>query len=81
MYPYKVVFVENTFLKKTVGQIRKGNVDGMTTSKELEALLVEKHEEGFELKDISPVNGLVVSSPYSINTTLGFMVTFKKVRP
>ena len=79
MYPYKVVYLESSILKKTSENLKKGNLDGLSTSKELEALLIEEKNNGFDLHKLTPVNGSVTASPYTINTTIGFMVTFKKI--
>ena len=64
-------------LAMSSGMDRKGNVDGVTASKELEALILDKSSEGFELHRITPETGLVVASPYSMSATLGFMVAFR----
>ncbi len=79
MYPYEVVYLESSILEKNSKHLRKGNLDGLSTSKELEALLIEKKKDGFELHNLTPLNGVVVASPYSINTTIGFLVTFKRI--
>lgn len=78
MHPYKVIYLDSTFLKKTSGEIRKGNLDGLTTANSLEALIVEQDKEGYDLFCINPVPGMVVVSPYTITTATGFMVTFKE---
>ncbi len=77
MYSYQVVYHDCSRLAKSSGMYRKGNVDGVTASKELEALILEKSSEGYELHSITPVTGLVVASPYSMSATLGFMVAFR----
>jgi len=63
MYPYKVIYLESPILKKTSEHLRKGNMDGLTSSKELEALLIEQKKEGFELRNITPLAGTVIASP------------------
>ena len=79
MYPYKVIYLEGTFLKKRGTQIPKGQLDGLDTSKELEALIIEQSNNGFELVSVAPIIGEVfVSYPSTTSTTTGFMVTFKK---
>ncbi len=78
MHPYKVIFLESTFMKKK--KIRKGFLDGLTTSRELEALLVDQQKQGFEFVSMVPVTGttsITLGTVY--NETLGFMVTFKKM--
>jgi len=80
MHPYKVVYLESAITNKSIDWNRKGNIDGLSTSIELEALLIEQNKHGFELFSITPLIGTAVKSPYSANTTIGFMVTFKKKR-
>jgi len=79
MYPYKVVYLESSTLKKTSENLKKGNLDGLTTSIELEALLIEQKNNGFELQNLTPVSGSIIGSTSTINTTIGFMVTFIKM--
>ncbi len=79
MYPYKVKYLESSFLKKNSEWKNVGKLDGISTSKELEALIIEETDNGFELHSITPLTGNIISSPYTLNTTTGFMVTFKKV--
>ena len=78
MYPYKVVYLESQILDKNLDWNRKGNADGVHTAKDLEALLVEQAEQGYVLDTITPVTGTAVQSPYSITTTIGYMVTLRQ---
>ena len=78
MYPYKVKYIESSFLKKNSEWKNVGKLDGISTSKELEALIIEETNNGFELLSITPLTGNIISSPYTLNTITGFMVTFKK---
>lgn len=71
--PYKVFYIESTFLKPK----RKRRVDGFTMSKELEALLTEQSNKGYELFSIVPLDGNTVGIETIVSTT-GLMVTFKQ---
>ena len=79
MYPYKVEYLESHIQNKTEGWNRKGNIDGFHTSKDLEALIIERSKEGYEVFNVATVTGTAVKPPYTLVTTIGFMVTFKKV--
>ncbi len=70
MHKYKVVFHESQILKQLKNY---GQVDGLTTANELEALMIEYDGKGYDLVSISPIHG-VPGSP----VTSGFMITFKK---
>ena len=78
MHPYKVVYLESTIINKSIDWNRKGNTDGLSTSMELEALLIEEDKNGFELFSITPIMGNAIKSPYTSYTTIGLMVTFKE---
>lgn len=75
--PYKVEYLESHVLEKNVEWKRKATIDGYYTSKDLEALILERAKQGYELFSIVPLTGSAVKSPYSVTTTIGFMVTFK----
>ena len=77
MYPYRVLYVESTYMRRGSDWKKSGKLDGFSTSKEIEALILEQNEEGYELVSITPLAGTIIASPYSINTTTGFIVTFK----
>ncbi len=77
-HKYIVKYLDSQILSRDDEWKRKGNMDGLNTSNDLEALILEQSGKGYDLVSITPVNGIAVKSPYSINTTIGFMVTFKK---
>ncbi len=77
MHPYKVIYLDSTFVTKR--KFQHGYLDGLTTSKELEALLIEQDKEGYDLFSIVPIVGNVSPAKYVItDETTGFLVTFKK---
>lgn len=77
MHPYKVIYLDSTFVKKRAFQ--RGYLDGLTTSKELEALLIEQDQNGYELVSIVPIVGNTTPIKYVMtDETVGFMVTFKR---
>jgi len=78
MYPYKVFYLDSTLLKKTSGKLYKGHMDGLATSKNLEALIIEQSENGYELVSSDPIDGTIHAAGMGIRTVVGFMVTFKK---
>ncbi len=79
MYSYKVEFLETSIAKSTWKDTVRGEVDGRTTSKDLEAMLLEKDKEGYELVSVVPTTGVVkISSTVHHVMTAGFMVTFRK---
>ncbi|MFT4755363.1 MAG: hypothetical protein ACI85Q_002932 [Salibacteraceae bacterium] len=74
MHSHNVRFLPATYSKKTMlNQV--GVFEGLTTSKELEALIIEQVEKGFELHSVVAVT----TSNMGVVFTSGFMVTFKKV--
>lgn len=82
MYPFKVIYLESSFIKKSGNwavQIQ-GHIDGITTSRELKALLIEEEAAGFDLVSITPINSNIAGpmQTYPMTVTSGFMVTFKK---
>lgn len=77
MHPYKVVYLDSTFFPKR--KFRHGYLDGLTTSKELEALLIEQEKEGYDLVSIVPIVGnLSITKHVYTDETTGFMVTLRK---
>ena len=57
----------------------KNPIDAWTLAKELEALLVELHDEGYELADITPIlTHELIHGSYPATRTDGLMVTFRK---
>jgi hypothetical protein len=77
MHPYKVIYLDSTFVNKRKDQ--PGYLDGLTTSKELEALLIEQDQNGYELFSIVPIVGNTTPIKYVMtDETVGFMVTFKR---
>ena len=76
-HPYRVDYIESHILEKNTDWMRKGTVDGYFTSKEIEALLIARKKEGYELVSITPLAGIAINKPYAVNTTVGFMVTFR----
>ncbi|MEM1321821.1 MAG: hypothetical protein AAGG75_16295 [Bacteroidota bacterium] len=57
MHPYKVNFLETSFLKPKGFNRVHGKIDGLTTSKELEAMIIEEDKLGYELHSITPMTG------------------------
>lgn len=78
MYPYKVFYLESTLLKKSSGKLYKGHMDGLSTSKDLEALIIEQSENGYDLVESRPIEGSISVSGVGIRTVVAFMVTFKR---
>lgn len=79
MYSYKTVFLESTFVQKKGRSTVKGHVDAWTTSRDLEALLIEEDKSGFELVTVSPVNSNVVGAMgYPVTVTIGLIVTLRR---
>ncbi len=75
MHSHKVRFLPATYSGKSMlNQI--GVYDGPTTAKELEALIVEQAEKGFELHSVVAVT----TSTMGAVLTSGFMVTFKQLQ-
>jgi len=74
MHSHKVRYVPATYSQKNMLD-HIGVFDGVTSSKELEALIVEEFELGFELHSV--VN--VPVSKMGVVFTAGFIVTLKKV--
>ena len=57
----------------------KNPIDAWTLAKELEALLVELHDEGYELANITPIlTHELIHGSYPATRTDGLMVTFRK---
>ena len=81
MYPYKVVHLACPFIKKkkVLAMHNEGMVDGYTLSRELEALILEEHKQGFEVFDITPIASNVEKFGHSLSVTKSLMVTFKFV--
>ena len=76
-YPYKVIYLETTILQKKWAV--KGHLDGLTTAKELEALLLEQDKNGYEVFSIAPMNtNSVGAGAMPVIVSAGFMITFKK---
>lgn len=79
MYPYRVEYIYASPEKKKWYQ-SKNPVDAWTLAKELEALLLELHEEGYELANITPIlTHDLVHGSYPGTRTDGLMVTFRQV--
>ena len=78
MYPYKVLHIESSILAKSDDWLLKGNIDGYHTSKDVEALVLEQEKAGYVLFGITPLTGMAVKSPYTVTTTVGLLVTFKR---
>ncbi|GAB5551577.1 MAG: hypothetical protein Sapg2KO_11680 [Saprospiraceae bacterium] len=77
MKPYKVIYLPATQLKKSKDWVREGSLDGVTTSTELEALLLEQDKNGYELVSIIPSTGNIAKSATFVNTLMGLIVTLK----
>ncbi len=77
MGPYKVVFLDSTFQKKKWHQSGR-KIDGLTISKELQALCNEQDQLGYDLFSIVQCTGSKGDSGTGpITASLGFLVTFK----
>jgi hypothetical protein len=77
MHPYKVVYLAAIQLTKAKDWIKEGSMDGVSTATDLEALLVEQEKAGYELVTMVPLTGNIAKSTSFVNTTTGFMVTFR----
>ncbi|MCO6478374.1 MAG: hypothetical protein J5I94_17220 [Phaeodactylibacter sp.] len=81
MYPYKVEYIYAAPEKRKWYQ-SKNPVDAWTLAKELEALLVESHSNGYELINITPIlTHEVIQGSFAASRTDGLMVTFQKAEP
>ena len=79
MYDYKVEYVYTKEMNKKWYQ-SSGPLDAWTLSKELEALLLEYKEKGYEVFNISPIQTFdVISGSFAGTKTDGLLVTFKKI--
>ena len=79
MYDYKVEYVYTKEINKKWYQ-SKGPLDAWTLAKEMEALLIDHKEKGYELVDISPIQTFeIVQSSFAGSKTDGLLVTFKKI--
>ena len=78
MKPYQVIYLPATQLKKSKDWVKEGSLDGVTTSTELEALLIEQDKNGYELLSIVPSTGNIAKSASFVNTLTGLIVTFKR---
>ena len=78
MKPYKVIYLEGTYLKKGGKHHVAGHLAGIDTAHDLEALIIEQDSEGYELLKVTPIHGVVTARMSMPQTTTGFMVTFKK---
>lgn len=74
MYTYKVFNLD----APSKGPKRRGYIDSYELSKQLEALLIEQEQLGYELVTITPVTANVAKIE-TILVTAGLIVTFKKV--
>lgn len=81
MKPYKVIYLPASQLKKSKDWYKEGSLDGVTTSNELEALLLEQDKDGYELVSIIPSTGNIAKSASFVNTLMGLIVTFKLKPP
>ena len=52
-------------------------MDGLSTSKDLEALIIEQYENGYELVSSAQIERSITVFGISIRTVVAFMVTFK----
>ena len=78
MKPYRVKYLEGSYLKKKENQHLAGHLNGLETSHHLEALIIEQDQEGYEVFAITPISGIVSARMSMPTTTTGFLVTFKK---
>ena len=78
MHTHKVIYLETSTQKK--GMFKFERMDGLKTSVELEALLIEQERKGYELLSITPLTGNIgANANYPIAFTVGLLVTFKRV--
>lgn len=81
MYPYKVEYIYAAPEKRKWYQ-SKNPVDAWTLAKELEALLVESHSNGYQLVSITPIlTHEIVHASYPATRTNGLIVTFRHTEP
>ena len=79
MFDYKVEYVFASKEKSKWYEASKNPVDAWTLAKELEALLVEYDNKGFEPINISPINSYeIVHASFAGTKTDGLLVTFKR---
>lgn len=74
----QIFYLESTCLKMTSGELIKGHLDSLPTSKDLEALLIEQSENGYDLVSSSPIEGSISMSGLGIRTAVALMAKFKK---
>ena len=79
MYSTKVVYLESTFLKKTRKVKSYGRINGLALRDDLQALLLEEEQKGYELVNVSPITGNAANWGYPAAATVGLLVTLKKV--
>ena len=78
MYDYKVEYVYTREMNKKWYQ-STSPLDAWSLAKELEALLLQYKEDGYEVLNISPIqNSEVISGSFAVTKTDGLLVTFKK---
>lgn len=80
MFDYKVEYVYTTQKKSKWYEASKNTLNAWSLSKELEALLIEYDEKGFEPINISPINSYEAYAAGGLSGTKtdGLLVTFKK---
>jgi len=78
MYDYKVEYVYTKEMNKKWYQAT-GPLDSWSLAKELEALLLEYKEKGYEVLNISPIQSSENNGAAYISKTDGLLVTFKKI--
>ena len=74
----RVKYIASTFLTKAKEWRKFGKLDGISTSKEIEALIAEQEHEGYALDTITPLGGQIYTTVAFVQTVTGFILTFQK---
>ena len=76
---HKTMFIDAPIIKVRVGGIKYPEVDGLQFSKNIEAAILEKEMEGFELFSMNTVNCAKPKDGITDHGfTSGIILTFKK---
>lgn len=73
------MFIDTPIVKVKVGGFPYKETDGLQFSKNIEAAILEKEREGYELFSMNPVHaGKATEGFTSHGITIGMILTFKK---
>ncbi len=76
---YKMMFIDAPIIKTKQMGIPFPEVDGLRFTKDIEAAILEKEREGYELFSMNPVNsGKPKEGVTAFSITTGMILTFKK---